>query len=275
MIERVLRPGATAQLRAVDVIAERLDPVAAALNAQAEAIEALRVEVAALRSQLVDGSSPAAVEPGGASGVEPPPAEVDERNDHYNAWTIEIIDRVLADGGNAIDVGAHAAAILAPIVAASPEGHHMAFEPLPHLADALRSSFPQVEVHQVALSDHTGTVDFHHVVASPEFSGIEKRTLPDEDVAIERIAVELARLDDLVAPERPIAFVKIDVEGAELGVLRGGSEMFRRDRPVTVFEFGLGAADVYGTTPSDIHGFFAEREMDVWLLDDWLARPTV
>lgn len=273
-VERLLRPGGTGQLRQADVLAANLDPMAALLREQSDAIAALRVEVAALRAEvaaMTGAAPPAAGELAGA-----PAAEVDDRNDRYNDWTFEIIERVLGEGGNAIDVGAHAGAILAPIVAASPTGRHLAFEPLTDLADALRESFPDVDVHQVALSDHVGTVEFHHVVDAPEFSGIQQRTLPDDSVEIRRVTVDLARLDDLVDEDQPISFVKIDVEGAELGVLRGGADLWARDRPVTVFEFGLGAADVYGTTPADVHGFFAELDMDVWLLDDWLAdRPAL
>lgn len=263
-LERLLRPRATAQLRQVDVLA-----------AQAAELAALRAEVAALRTQLV---GPTALAPA-ATGPDPAAptasaAVVDGRNDRYNEQTYAIIDRVLGAGGNAIDVGAHAGAILGPICAASPHGVHLAVEPLPHLADRLRADYPHVDVRQVALSDRLGTVEFHYVVDSPEFSGIRKRTLPDEEVEIQRITLELARLDDLIPADRPVSFVKIDVEGAELGVLRGGGDLFARDRPVTVFEFGLGAADVYGTTPDDIHHFFADRDMAVSLLEDWLAgRP--
>ena len=50
------------------------------------------------------------------------------------------------------------------------------------------------------------------------------------------IAITVCRLDDIPMP-RPISFIKLDVEGFELEVLRGGWETIRRDRPVIFGEF--------------------------------------
>jgi FkbM family methyltransferase len=66
------------------------------------------------------------------------------------------------------------------------------------------------------------------------------------------LTVQTARLDHLVAVETRVAFVKIDVEGGELGVLRGGERPLRRHRPIIVFEHGLGSADIFGTRPEDV-----------------------
>lgn len=258
-IERAIRPTATAQLRQVDALAAGFERLQRAIDAQTAEIQALRAEVASL------GGQPAPAPAAPVDGV------VDTRNARYDQLTGEVIDRVLAGGANAIDVGAHVGDILVRILAASPGGSHVGFEPLPHMAAVLRQRFPAVEIHEVALSDADGEIEFHHVVDSPAFSGIRQRRLDRDDAEIQKITVRMARLDDIVPVERPVAFLKIDVEGAELGVLRGGSELIGRHRPVTVFEFGLGASDIYGTTPADIHAFFAERDMDVWLLDEWLA----
>ena len=68
-----------------------------------------------------------------------------------------------------------------------------------------------------------------------------------------------------------IALIKIDVEGAELEVLEGGKSVISRDKPLVIFEHGLGAADCYGTTPEDIYDLlYDECGLEVSLLDDWL-----
>lgn len=50
---------------------------------------------------------------------------------------------------------------------------------------------------------------------------------------LKEVEVDLRRLDDL---ELNPSFVKIDVEGAEIGVLRGMSDTIRRSRPVLMIE---------------------------------------
>jgi len=56
-----------------------------------------------------------------------------------------------------------------------------------------------------------------------------------------------------------IHLIKIDVEGAEFRVMKGGAATLKRCKPVIIFEFGLGAADFYNSRPNDLH-LFLTRE---------------
>jgi hypothetical protein len=88
------------------------------------------------------------------------------------------------------------------------------------------------------------------------------------------IRVKLARLDDLVPRDAPVRLVKVDVEGAEMGVFMGGLETLQRCKPYVVFEHGWGGSDFYGTRPEHVHGLFAGLGMSVSTMADWLAgRP--
>jgi hypothetical protein len=79
-------------------------------------------------------------------------------------------------------------------------------------------------------------------------------------------------LDRVIPADLPIAFIKVDVEGGELGVFRGGVHTLRRTRPVVVFECGVGGADYFGSTPREIFDFLAEEaKLKVSLLGAWLA----
>ena len=155
---------------------------------------------------------------------------------------------------------------------ACPDGHHIAVEPLPHLARDLRERFPTCEVHEVAL-DATGgdEVSFHHVVTNPGYSGLRRRRYdrPHEDV--ELITVRTATLDSLVPRGVLVSLIKIDVEGGELGVLLGAAGTLERCRPMIVFEHGLGASDFYGTRPEDIHDLLSGHGMAVSLLQRHVA----
>jgi FkbM family methyltransferase len=128
---------------------------------------------------------------------------------------------------NCIDIGCNHGLVLADIVDVAPLGVHYAFEPVPELAEELARRFPAVDVRQVALSDRSGTASFAHVVDSDGLSGLSDRDLA-ETHAIRNIEVEICRLDDVLPADYAPAFVKIDVEGAELQVLEGSREPGRR-----------------------------------------------
>ena len=80
-----------------------------------------------------------------------------------------------------------------------------------------------------------------------------------------------ARLDDVVPIDAPVRFVKIDVEGGELGVLQGGMRTLSTHKPFVVFEHG-DAAEGYGTRPEDVYGLLVEGcGLAVSTLDGWLS----
>jgi hypothetical protein len=82
--------------------------------------------------------------------------------------------------------------------------------------------------------------------------------------------VRIVRLDDVLDADVPIRLVKIDVEGAELQVLRGGEALLSRWRPHIVFEHGLGAADKYGTRPEEVYDLLTGWGLQISLLHQWL-----
>lgn len=193
------------------------------------------------------------------------------QHERYDRLTVQVIERVVEPDANCVDIGAHRGTILEAMLRAAPAGRHVAFEPLPQLAHALQESFPMVEVHACALADVTGSVEFTHVVSAPAYSGIRDRTDLPVGVATERLRVPVERLDDQLDPELPVAFIKVDVEGAELLVLRGALQTLQRWRPVVVFEHGIGGADAYGAQPAAIAELFASASMHISRLADWLG----
>lgn len=161
------------------------------------------------------------------------------------AWTVP------ADG-HCIDVGCHVGEVLADLMRAAPQGRFLAYEPLPDLAEQLARRFPAVDVRNRALADEQGEREFTHVVGNPGWSGFRQRPTPNAE-RFERLTVKTERLDDALPDGFAPAFVKIDVEGAELEVLTGALRTIVAHRPVIAFEHGLGSADHYGTEPTDVH----------------------
>jgi hypothetical protein len=67
---------------------------------------------------------------------------------------------------------------------------------------------------------------------------------------------------------RQVDFVKLDVEGAELGVLRGASELLKgRQRPAILVEVQDLRTEPWGYAARDIVRYLAERDYRLFALD--------
>lgn len=191
------------------------------------------------------------------------------RGSLYDAQTIAIMRRVLRRDSNAIDVGAFEGGMLKHIVRLAPRGKHMAFEPLPDRFEALKASFPGVEVHPYAVSDRAGTSDYFRVRQFPALSGL--RPPWRSEGAVETIRVATETLDRLVPADRTLDFIKVDVEGGELAAFRGALETLRRTRPIVVFECGAAAAQ-FGATSQAIRAALQDAGLLISTMGAWLAR---
>jgi FkbM family methyltransferase len=150
------------------------------------------------------------------------------------------------------------------------------FEPIPELYDFLKQKYAGtkgVEIMPVALYDSKGTTTFQHVVSDPAYSGIRKRRYAKPDTEIRQITVETALLDDIIPETYQADLIKIDVEGAEFHVMKGAEKTIKRCKPIIIFEFGLGAADFYGSCPDAVYDFLvAECGMKLSTLKSFLDR---
>jgi FkbM family methyltransferase len=179
--------------------------------------------------------------------------------------TQALLDRILRPDSNCVDVGAHAGEFLEYFTKRSPRGSHAAIEPLPAFAAELRRRFRGVAIHECALAAEEGTASFFHAVEEPAWSGLHRQDYPSE-VALEKIEVVLRPLDALVG-DRDVDFVKIDVEGAELRVLGGMTNVLRAQRPIVLIEHAIIHAKEYGATPRDVHEVFDRHDYEIRGLD--------
>jgi FkbM family methyltransferase len=188
----------------------------------------------------------------------------------YDLQTLQVMDRVLGEQSSCVDVGCYKGDMLREMQRRAPRGRHFAFEPIPEKFAALVTRFPHVDLHNAALSDVAGEATFQHVQSEPALSGLKTRDCI-VGKAVQEIRVQTVRLDDIVPDNVRIDFIKVDVEGAELQVFRGGQKTIRRCRPVIVFEHGLGGADAFGTTPGDMFDLLAnECGLRLSLMRRWL-----
>jgi FkbM family methyltransferase len=197
----------------------------------------------------------------------------DDRNTKYNWQTIKVMFRVLRRSSNCIDVGAHVGEFLYYMIDISPRGRHHAFEPLPHLSQQLKESFPQVNVHQAAVGDSSGESEFLFVENDPGYSGLRRRVYNRPDPKITPIRVRVVTLDEVIPSNEKIAFIKIDIEGGEFHAIKGGIETIRRGKPVIVFEGGSHSIGQYGVKPDDLYLLAGETlGYELSTMERWLQR---
>lgn len=162
----------------------------------------------------------------------------------------EAIVANLSEGGVFLDVGANVgffSLVAARVV--GPSGTVVAFEPVPENASAAErnaalNSFARVRVVQAAVGAAPGRMTLH-VTRHPGGAALASSAAPPDRV--NSIEVEVVSLDAAFESGRvpPPDLVKIDVEGAELDVLRGMSGLAARCGPSILCEFdGPSAADV-------------------------------
>lgn len=193
------------------------------------------------------------------------------QNQKYDRLTKLVIEKVCTPKSNCVDVGCHKGEVMDHMLEAAPKGHHFGFEPIPDLYASLVERYEDspCDIFDIALSDKIGSTTFNYVISNPSYSGLQKRDYDrpeEEDTTIE---VRMDKLDHIVQDTK-IDLIKIDVEGGELGVLKGATNILKRDKPVVVFEHGLGASDIYGTYPKQIFELFESCGMKVSLMDKWL-----
>ena len=122
------------------------------------------------------------------------------------------------------------------IVSYAPNAKHFGFEPIPSLYDLLLTKYSEnVEILPFALSDENGKTKFQFVKNAPAYSGILQRKYDVKVPDIQEIEVELKKLDDVIPSNLKIDFIKIDVEGAEFGVLKGAKNILKKSKPLPKF----------------------------------------
>ncbi len=139
-----------------------------------------------------------------------------------------------------VDVGANMGHILAAMVKSCPDGRHVAFEPVPQLAQDLRRRFPRVDVRGQGVADTPGRTSFTMVPGKPSRSGISATLDLTVDAAVEEIEIEVTTLDDALPADYRPALIKVDVEGGELEVLLGARRVLGEYQPLLAVEHQYG-----------------------------------
>ena len=174
--------------------------------------------------------------------------------------------RYLRPGMTVFDVGANVgelAILFSRFV--GPEGRVYAFEPGPATFEKLRAVLEAMAARNVvaenaAVADGEGTRAFHvYDEAHSELNSLGRRPLEKYGLNLTSTTEEVRALTIDAYCEREgigsIDLLKVDVEGAELQVLRGAHRMLQERRVRRLlFEFGQTTFDM-GNSPREIEGF--------------------
>ncbi len=178
-----------------------------------------------------------------------------------------IIRKVLPNGGVAVDVGANVGwhtLLMANQVGEL--GRVFAVEPNPSVRRRLENhlklnGLSQVAVLAVALAAEDGSADFWGPGAGAPESGDGHLLANAGDSPGDVVRVQTRRLDSIAAEAsiQRLDLIKIDVEGFEWDVLRGGEAALARFRPHIVFEFNEDYISRSACTSELLERFFARH----------------
>ncbi len=201
-----------------------------------------------------------------------------------------VIASTLREDSSYVDVGANRGQVLSEAVRIAPHARHIAFEPIPALAEELGRTFPGVECRQLALAAAPDVTQFCHFTGLDGWSGLRRSPeISDERGRPEYITVTVSTLDTELAGWDP-SVIKIDVEGAELAVLQGARATLASARPLVIFEHVAEAAKLYDGSSQALWEELSELGYEVFAVTgegpftratfgrqsdvvNWLARP--
>jgi FkbM family methyltransferase len=184
--------------------------------------------------------------------------------DQYELPAVKLFQSLVKPGDRVFDVGANLgyhSLWLSTLVGA--EGTVLAFEPVNYLYRSLVNSIKEngfedrCRAFNCAVSDQAGRGTIRHAVGTLNFGGAHLvEAANKDDHAYDE--VEIRVLTEFQSEKR-CSLVKVDVEGAELKVLRGGSDLLRRDRPAVFTElFNEQLQSVSGCNGTELIGFMAK-----------------
>lgn len=172
---------------------------------------------------------------------------------------IFVLEKFLKAGDTFIDVGANQGEYsLWAARKVGDQGKVVAFEPMPQLFGQLKENIllnksfqKSVTPVQLGLSDKKGEV----ILYASEDSNEGTNTIFNTDkFSIELGKIQLDTLDQQLKELNlnEVNFLKVDVEGAELQVLRGALDTLKKHRPTLLLEINKDACIAGGYLPEDI-----------------------
>lgn len=157
-----------------------------------------------------------------------------------------------------VDIGANAGAytvLASKVVGAS----SVAFEPVPTTYDRLLDQIYLNRINEKVSALNQGVGDQRAVLRFTSQSDTTNKVSLSVDEQ-HTVAVDVVALDGVAFPSvEGDIFVKIDVEGYEMNVLKGGAEFFSNKRVQAVIIEMNGSGCAFGHRDDDVHALLVDR----------------
>lgn len=174
---------------------------------------------------------------------------------------IDMLKSVVIKGSTFIDIGANIGCISLPLAKyVGSDGHVLSFEADPPVFQKLQdnfslNTFPQWRGFNEALGSAPGTLTFHRAASTGSFGhAVGSLYANDWHAGGSTFEVSIDTLDRVLDREHinRVDVIKIDVEGAEMDVLRGSLQTIERYHPILFLEVCEHTYTSAGWTPRDL-----------------------
>lgn len=194
----------------------------------------------------------------------------------FQKWVID--DSLLPRKNDfcAIDIGANIGAICLPLAARNSSARIVAVEPTDHAYQRLLRNIelnptlkPRIKTVQAFMGD--GSAATPGMIAYPSWR-LDNAAGARHEVHLgqaHEVTCPTLSIDGLVQQEglNHLDFIKIDTDGHELEILKGGMQTIQRWRPIIVFEFCFYENEKRGHSFTDFMAYFDALNYDICLSD--------
>jgi FkbM family methyltransferase len=175
-------------------------------------------------------------------------------DDYQKQQQTEFLNIILPNynGGAAVDIGAHIGLWSRRL--AECFDHVYAYEPIRELAECYRQNMTKNNYHlrEIGLSDRSGQLHIRYDATGSQNTHINCSV----DHTGTRI-IEVETLDQQTLPT--VAYIKMDVEGWELPILKGAQNIMERDHPFISVEAKNMVLRRYGQNKQDLDQYLQSQ----------------
>ena len=202
-------------------------------------------EVATLQFQKIQA--------GPAAGCEmwlPVPSKLADAitSDEYETDCLRVLKPLVSPTDTCYDIGAHYGVYTVVFAKLASHGAVHTFEPVSHLSAAIeqtlaKSQLNNVTLHRMAMANQSGTMTLRYASSAAgddsmayleKYGGVNTPRSQVQYAHFEQTTVPCTALDLVTAP--PPQFIKLDAEGAEVAILRGGLKLLQAAKPRLLIE---------------------------------------